>query len=122
MVIYQSNQHDTSSHCLVMISIWPLLGPDSDLAREMNDGGYLFNQITWSGGKIYDAYSPEARAIYWRYARDGLFRHGIDAWWMDATEPGGNGCSDTQLSFKENLMCEPNTAAGPWRKVLMLMS
>ena len=40
-----------------------------------------------SGVRVYDAYHPEARDIYWRYLNDGLFSLGIDGWWMDSTEP-----------------------------------
>ena len=36
---------------------------------------------------IYDAFSDSARAEYWKYAKDGLFKHGVDAWWCDCTEP-----------------------------------
>ena len=40
-----------------------------------------------SGVKVYDAYNPEARDIYWKYLNKGLFSLGIDGWWMDSTEP-----------------------------------
>ena len=36
---------------------------------------------------MYDAYNPEARDIYWKYLNDGIFKLGMDAWWMDSTEP-----------------------------------
>ncbi|MGI6777282.1 MAG: TIM-barrel domain-containing protein [Acetivibrionales bacterium] len=29
----------------------------------------------------------EGREMYWKQAYNGLFRHGIDAWWCDCTEP-----------------------------------
>lgn len=40
-----------------------------------------------SGVRVYDAYNPEARDIYWKYLNDGIFKLGMDAWWMDSTEP-----------------------------------
>ncbi len=40
-----------------------------------------------SGVRVYDAYSSEARDIYWKYLKSGLFDIGIDGWWMDSTEP-----------------------------------
>ena len=39
-----------------------------------------------SGVKVYDAFSPEARAIYWKYLKT-LYDYGCDAWWMDSTDP-----------------------------------
>ena len=39
-----------------------------------------------SGVKVYDAYSPVARQIYWDHLKK-LFDYGIDAWWMDSTDP-----------------------------------
>ncbi|MBQ5577688.1 MAG: DUF5110 domain-containing protein, partial [Prevotella sp.] len=39
-----------------------------------------------SGVKVYDAFSPEARSIYWKYLKT-LYDYGTDAWWMDSTDP-----------------------------------
>jgi alpha-D-xyloside xylohydrolase len=39
-----------------------------------------------SGVKVYDAFHPEARAIYWKYLKT-LYDYGCDAWWMDSTDP-----------------------------------
>jgi alpha-D-xyloside xylohydrolase len=39
-----------------------------------------------SGVRVYDAFSPEARAIYWKHLRR-LYDYGTDAWWMDSTDP-----------------------------------
>jgi alpha-D-xyloside xylohydrolase len=39
-----------------------------------------------SGVKVYDAFHPEARAIYWKYLKT-LYDYGTDAWWMDSTDP-----------------------------------
>lgn len=66
----------------LMVSIWPIMNPDSDNHREMAEqGGLLANRAT------YDAFQEKARALYWKQANDGLFAHGIDAWWCDCTEP-----------------------------------
>jgi alpha-D-xyloside xylohydrolase len=66
----------------LMISIWPNMNPGGDNWREMRDQGYLLgNQGT------YDALNEKARALYWKQANEGLFSHGIDAWWCDCTEP-----------------------------------
>jgi alpha-D-xyloside xylohydrolase len=36
---------------------------------------------------IYDAFNPDARALYWEQARKNLFSKGVDAWWCDCSEP-----------------------------------
>ena len=74
-------------HMHIMISIWPGLGPNTPVYKEMQRNGYLYNTVGWGGFKYYDAYNPAANDIYWRYMNKGLFAQGIDAWWMDSTEP-----------------------------------
>jgi alpha-D-xyloside xylohydrolase len=69
-------------HARLMISIWPTMHPGGANWRELHDQGLLLgNQAT------YDAFNPVARACYWKQANDGLFSHGVDAWWCDCTEP-----------------------------------
>lgn len=66
----------------LMVSIWPIMNPDSDNHKEMAEqGGLLANRAT------YDAFQEKARRLYWKQADEGLFAHGIDAWWCDCTEP-----------------------------------
>jgi len=36
---------------------------------------------------FYDAFNPGARKLFWAQIDASLFSKGIDAWWMDATEP-----------------------------------
>lgn len=66
----------------LMISIWPNMNPGGDNWREMREQGYLLGN-----GGTYDAFQEKARALYWKQANEGLFTHGIDAWWCDCTEP-----------------------------------
>jgi alpha-D-xyloside xylohydrolase len=69
-------------HAHLMVSIWPIMRPGGADWREMHDGGFLLgNQAT------YDAFNAAARACYWQQANEGLFSHGVDAWWCDCTEP-----------------------------------
>ena len=92
--------HAQNAH--LIISIWASFGPKSKPYRDMDKKDMLFNITTWpesgleqwppnmdypSGVRVYDAYNPEARDIYWKYANEGLFSKGIDGWWMDSTEP-----------------------------------
>ena len=67
----------------MMISVWPSMSGDSNKNREeMLEHGFMLGNRT-----IYNAFLPDARKLYWKQARDGLFRYGIDAWWCDCTEP-----------------------------------
>lgn len=76
-----------SYHMHYMISIWPAVGPATDVYRELDAGGYLYEPEHWSTGRIYDAFSEDARNIYWKYLKAGLIDKGVDALWMDGTEP-----------------------------------
>ena len=94
------NVHKKHAH--FMISIWASFGPQTQQFRELNEKGLLMPFETWpqsgishiwppvmkypSGVKVYDAFHPEARAIYWKYLKT-LFDYGTDAWWMDSTDP-----------------------------------
>ncbi|MGD0787986.1 MAG: TIM-barrel domain-containing protein [Terracidiphilus sp.] len=71
----------------LMISIWAGLGPSSDIYKEMDKRGYLFPTVGWAGFRYFDVYNPAATDLYWDYASKGLFSKGVDAWWMDSTEP-----------------------------------
>ena len=92
--------HAMNAH--MAISIWSGFGPATKPYRELAAKGLLFDFRTWppsgidawppimeypSGVKVYDAYSSEARDIYWKYLNEGIFKLGMDAWWMDSTEP-----------------------------------
>jgi alpha-D-xyloside xylohydrolase len=70
-----------------IISIWPALGPNTDIYKEMAKNGYLFKPTGWAGFKYYDAYNPAANLLYWKYLRSGLYSKGLDGWWIDSTEP-----------------------------------
>ncbi|HTP85346.1 MAG TPA: TIM-barrel domain-containing protein [Bryobacteraceae bacterium] len=74
-------------HFHLMISIWGGLGPASPIYKDMEKRGYLYSPVGWAGFRYYDAYNPAANDLYWQYANKGLFSKGVDAWWMDSTEP-----------------------------------
>jgi alpha-D-xyloside xylohydrolase len=77
--------HKNNFH--IMISVWPGLGPNTSIYKEMERRGYLYSPVGWAGFRYYDAYNPKANDLYWQYADTGLFAKGIDAWWFDSTEP-----------------------------------
>ncbi|MBP5347078.1 MAG: DUF5110 domain-containing protein [Bacteroidales bacterium] len=95
-----NNVHKKHAH--FMISIWASFGPHTLQFRELEAKGLLLPFSTWpqsgishiwpprmeypSGVKVYDAFHPEARDIYWKHLKR-LFDYGTDAWWMDSTDP-----------------------------------
>ncbi|MDR3095349.1 MAG: glycoside hydrolase family 31 protein [Bacteroidales bacterium] len=116
------NIHNLNAH--FTISIWSSFGPHTKPYRDLEKGNMLYDIITWpqsgvetwppnrdypSGVRVYDAYNPAARDIYWNYASKGLFALGVDGWWMDSTEPD-------HLDFKPEDF-DTKTALGSFRKV-----
>jgi alpha-D-xyloside xylohydrolase len=79
-ILHQQNFH-------IMISIWAGLGPATSIYKDMERRGYLYPTVGWGGFRYFDAYNPAADDLYWQYINKGLFSKGIDAWWMDSTEP-----------------------------------
>lgn len=82
-----SKIHDLNAK--IMISVWPSFGPNTEIHKELASKGMLYNYDTHpgNGNHIYDTFNPEAREIYWKYLKEGLLSHNIDAWWLDGTEP-----------------------------------
>ena len=78
--------HD--DHLKLMISIWPSIGNDTALARDLDAHGLRFQPLHWISKKarVYDAYSPLGRKIYFDHVKSGLLDKGVDALWMDGTE------------------------------------
>ena len=82
-------------HARLMISVWPKFYPNTDNAKVLRARGFLYEKDLQEGEKdwinfvytYYDAFNPEARKIFWSQMERELFRKGVDAWWMDATEP-----------------------------------
>ena len=82
-------------HARLMISVWPKFYPNTENAKVLRARGFLYEKDLEEGEKdwinyvytYYDAFNPEARKIFWSQMERELFRKGVDAWWMDATEP-----------------------------------
>lgn len=102
----------------MMISIWSSFGPATKPYRALDKKGLLFDIETWpqsgvdgwppnmeypSGVRVYDAYSPEARDIYWDYLNKGIFSLDMDGWWMDSTEPDHFNWKDSDFDHQTYL-------------------
>ncbi len=85
--------HEQHSH--LMISVWGKFNPGTKNFTELHDRGFLYERnltegtLDWLGQPytFYDAFNTGARRLLWEQIDRQLFRRGVDAWWMDATEP-----------------------------------
>lgn len=87
-----------------MISVWPKFYSNTDNYKELDSKGWIYRQAVtdsiydWLGymGSFYDAYSAGARKMFWNQMDRGLYskyKKGVDAWWMDASEPNVRDCT-----------------------------
>jgi alpha-D-xyloside xylohydrolase len=102
--------HSENFH--LMISIWPFFEPGSTNYDYMQKKGWFVDKFKYAkppyhtdAMAVYDATSPEARKYYWDEVNKGLFSIGLDAWWMDTTEPETEG-------QEENILLNHDLAAG----------
>ena len=108
-----------AEHANLMISVWPKFYPTTKNYQELDAKGAMYRRNVelgikdWVGpgylNSFYDPYSDVGRTIYWRQIRENLADLGIDAWWMDATEPDIT--SNTSIAERKLLMGP--TALGP---------
>ena len=93
-----------------MISVWPKFYCNTDNYKELDKKGWMYHQAVvddihdWVGpgyvGSFYDAYDAGARKMFWRQMDENLYTKynkkgvpGVDAWWMDASEPNVRDCT-----------------------------
>ena len=96
----------------LMISIWPFFEPGSANYDSMQSKGWFVDKFKYAkppfhanAMAVYDATNPEARKYYWNQLNESLFKIGLDAWWMDTTEPETEG-------QEENILLNHKLAAG----------
>ena len=93
-------------HGRFMISVWPKFYCNTDNYKELDAKGWMYIQSPtddihdWVGpgykNGFYDAYDDGARKMFWRQMDENLYtkyNYGIDAWWMDASEPNVRDCT-----------------------------
>ena len=88
----------------LMISVWPFFEPGSAVYDEMDKRGWFVDKFKFAkppyhtdAMAVYDATDPEARKYYWQLMDKALFSIGIDAWWLDTTEPETEGQEENIL-------------------------
>jgi len=72
--------HDLNAH--FNISVWENLDQKSEVAKAYVDQKLFIPNSPW-----VDVFNPLARETHWNALNQNLFTHGVDSWWMDATEP-----------------------------------
>lgn len=108
--------HHSGIH--LMLSVWPKFYASTEHFKEFDAKGWMYKRAIqdsirdWIGpgyiGSFYDAYSPGAQKLFWNQLKEHLYPLGIDAWWMDASEPNIRDC--VPMSYWKAL-CGP-TALG----------
>ena len=72
--------HEMNLH--MMISVWSKIDKQSTVGKEMEAQGYYIPGSDW-----IDFFNSDAAAAYWTRFSGKMLPYGIDAWWLDATEP-----------------------------------
>ncbi|MGB8457892.1 MAG: glycoside hydrolase family 31 protein [Candidatus Acidiferrum sp.] len=85
-----------NDHVHLMISVWPYFRPGSPVYDDMDKRGFFIAKTIAPsfhpvGQALYDAFNPDARKYYWNLMDNALFKIGVDAWWLDTTEPETEG-------------------------------
>jgi len=95
----------------IMISVWPKFYINTEHFRELDAKGWMYRQAVkdsirdWIGhgyiGSFYDAYAEGAQKLFWEQMNEQLYSLGIDAWWMDASEP--DILSNASLEYRKKM-------------------
>ena len=106
----------------IMISVWPKFYHNTDNYKAFEANGWMYSRAVndsirdWIKqgyvGSFYDAYSEGARQLFWEQINSKLYGLGMDAWWLDATEP--DILSNASIDYRKALMTP--TAIGPSTK------
>ncbi|HLP04064.1 MAG TPA: TIM-barrel domain-containing protein, partial [Paludibacter sp.] len=112
--------HKENTH--IMISVWPKFYVTTEHFKEFEKKGWMYMQAAkdsirdWVGpgyvGSFYDAYNADARKLFWSQMKENLYSKGIDAWWMDASEPNIRDCTD--MTYRKQL-CGPTALGSSWK-------
>ncbi|MFZ0961416.1 MAG: TIM-barrel domain-containing protein [Terriglobia bacterium] len=115
-----TNTLHSELHAKLMISIWPTVGNDTELARELDAQGLRFAPLHWISkqARVYDAYSPQGRAIYFKYIKRGLLDAGVDALWMDGTEVEVGGACHVPSEVEADIKSLGRNALGDFTRYL----
>ncbi|HEY3754690.1 MAG TPA: TIM-barrel domain-containing protein [Opitutaceae bacterium] len=85
--------HDRHAHA--MISVWAKFYDSTANFKELQSHGFLFNppaslhtpDFLGFPNLFLDVFNPAARRMFWDQMDAKIYTTGVDAWWMDASEP-----------------------------------
>jgi alpha-D-xyloside xylohydrolase len=111
-------------HVKLMVSIWPSIGDDTALARELDAQGLRFEPLHWISkrARIYDAFSETGRRIYFKHVKKGLLDVGVDALWMDGTEVEVGGAAHDPGEVEADIKRLGRNALGDFARYLNVYS
>ncbi len=106
------NTLHAQDHLHFMISVWAKIYEGANTYHDFSAKGYLYPRNIANRTKdwiapgytstFYDALNPQARTAFWNLLNTRLLPKGIDAWWMDASEP--DIYSNTNVETRQALM------------------
>lgn len=97
-------------HAKMMISVWPSVGENTPVYKDLEKMGALFPmQTSPKEAKVHDIWNKQANDLFWNYMNKGLFEPGISAWWLDGPEPEFYNTTAGDFNF--------NTGEGPIRNI-----
>jgi alpha-D-xyloside xylohydrolase len=80
-----------------MISVWPKFYEGISAYKDFDKNGWLYKrnisdrQRDWIAqgyvSTFYDAFNENAQKGFWSLLNEKIYKKGVDAWWMDASEP-----------------------------------
>lgn len=75
-----------------MVSVWPTVETGSVNFKELHQKGLLVYPMRGELGGIfakpfYDATNSDARRLIWNKVKENYYRHGVDLYWLDCSEP-----------------------------------
>jgi alpha-D-xyloside xylohydrolase len=80
-------------HVHTMISVWPFYTPpganfDQILSHNyFVTGGRTQVPSYYPGSRLFDAFNADARKTFWQQIQTSLYDKGVEAWWLDSSEP-----------------------------------
>jgi len=111
----------------LMVSVWPYFRPGSPVYDDMAAKGLFIDKTRVgafhpAGMALYDAFNPEARNYYWNLMDGALFKIGVDAWWLDTTEPETEGREESVLLHNQVRMDGKPASGARYANLFPLMT
>jgi len=84
--------HDLNSR--FSVSVWENMDKKSDVVKD-----YIAENLYIPNSPWIDIYNPKTQKLHWKTLQNNLYVHGVDSWWMDATEPENDALVGKQTYF-----------------------